>query len=175
VAYANLQQTALDWDALRQEFRKFLMEEKPLKDKVETDFDVITTKGTDIPLEKIQQYTKRLGISHGSTPDGEVFINGKPVEMSGVRHTDPFLPHGYFAQYHFVANLTTSASRNRIPDPVYSRAGASLTTGTFTSHPQSFSFIWALSRMISPTFQFISMTFQGAIGAGTNWFTRLAR
>ncbi|KAF9648458.1 glycosyltransferase family 24 protein [Thelephora ganbajun] len=83
VFYANTQQTALDLDILKREFAKLLMEEKPLKAKTETDFDFITTKGTDIPLEKIQQYTKRLGISLGSTPDGEVFINGKPVQMSG--------------------------------------------------------------------------------------------
>jgi hypothetical protein len=93
VFYANSQQTALNWDILRQEFAKLLMEEKPLKTKTETDFDFITTKGTDIPLEKILQYTKRLGVSLGSTPDGEVFINGKPVEMNAVccipsEHTD---------------------------------------------------------------------------------------
>lgn len=52
--------------------------------KTETDFDFITTQGTDIPLERIRQYVKRLGVSLGSTPDGEVFINGKPVGMSGV-------------------------------------------------------------------------------------------
>lgn len=127
MAYANLQQTALDWDALRQEFTKFLLEEKPLKDKMETDFDVITTKGTDIPLEKIRQYTKRLGISLGSTPDGEVFVNGKPVEMSGVCQTDPFVLRTDPAQYHSIANLTTSASRNRIPDSISPRAGASST------------------------------------------------
>ena len=84
VAYANPQQTSLDWDILKREFAKLLMEETPSKAKLETDFDFITTKGTDIPLEKVQQYTKRLDISLDSTPDGEVFINGKPVEMSGV-------------------------------------------------------------------------------------------
>ena len=81
--FANAQQTTINWDILKGEFAKLLME-KPLKTKAETDFDVITTKGADIPLEKIQRYTKRLGVSLGSTPDGEVFINGKPVEMSGV-------------------------------------------------------------------------------------------
>ena len=84
VAYAHLQQTTLDWDILKREFAKLIMEEKPLKSKTEMDFDFITTKGTDIPLEGIRQYTKRLDISLGSTPDGEVFVNGKPVEMSGV-------------------------------------------------------------------------------------------
>ena len=69
------------------------MGEEPLKAKTETDFDFITTKSTDIPLEGIRQYVKRLGVSLGSTPDGEVFINGKPVGMSGVscvplEHTD---------------------------------------------------------------------------------------
>lgn len=83
VFFANAQQTTINWDILKGEFAKLLME-KPLKTKAETDFDVITTKGADIPLEKIQRYTKRLGVSLGSTPDGEVFINGKPVEMSGV-------------------------------------------------------------------------------------------
>lgn len=58
--------------------------EKPLKIKAETDFDFITSESTEIPLEKIQQYIKRLGVSLGSTPDGEVFINGKPVQMSSV-------------------------------------------------------------------------------------------
>lgn len=82
--YASAQQTSLNWDILRQEFAKLLMEEKPLKIEAETDFDFITTKGTDIPLGKIRQYTKRLGVSLSSTPNGEVFINGKPVEMSGV-------------------------------------------------------------------------------------------
>lgn len=82
--YANAQQTTLNWDILRQEFAKLLMEEKPLKVKAETDFDFITTKGADIPLEEVRQYTKRLGVSLDSTPSGEVFINGKPVEMSGV-------------------------------------------------------------------------------------------
>ena len=82
-AFANSRQTTVNWDILRREFETLLVEEKPLKTK-ETDFDFITTKGTDIPLEKIQQYTKRLGISLSSTPDGEVFINGKPVQMSGV-------------------------------------------------------------------------------------------
>lgn len=84
VAYANPKQTSLDWNALKGEFTKLLMEETPSKVKLETDFDFITTKGTDFPLEKVRQYTKRLDISLGSTPDGEVFINGKPVEMSGV-------------------------------------------------------------------------------------------
>jgi len=84
VFYANAQQTTLDWDILKREFAKLLMEEKPLKAKTEADFDSITTKGTDIPLEKIQQYIKRLGVSLDSTPDGEVFVNGKPVRMSGV-------------------------------------------------------------------------------------------
>lgn len=60
------------------------MEEKPLKAKIETDFDFITTRGADILLERVQQYTKRLGVNLSSTPEGEVFINGKPVEMSGV-------------------------------------------------------------------------------------------
>lgn len=87
VAYASPQQTTLDWDSLKQEFAKFLEEEKPSKSEAEADFDFITTQGTDIPLEKIQRYTKRLDISLGSTPDGEVFINGKPVEMSGVGWT----------------------------------------------------------------------------------------
>lgn len=82
--FASAQQTTLDWDILRREFARFLAEEKPLKAEAETDFDFITTKGTDIPLEGIQQYIKRLGVSLGSTPDGEVFINGKPVEMNGV-------------------------------------------------------------------------------------------
>jgi len=58
--------------------------EKPLKIKAETDFDFITSESTEIPLEKIQRYIKRLGVSLGSTPDGEVFINGKPVQMSSV-------------------------------------------------------------------------------------------
>ena len=82
--YANVQQPSLNWDILRQEFAKLLIEEKPLKTVTETDFDFITTKGTDIPLEKIQHYTKRLSVSLGSTPGGEAFINGKPVEMNGV-------------------------------------------------------------------------------------------
>ena len=84
VFYANAQQTALNWDIIRHEFAKHLMEEKPLKTPMETNFDFITTKGTDIPLEKVRHYAKRLGISLDSTPDGEVFINGKPVEMNGV-------------------------------------------------------------------------------------------
>ena len=84
MAYANLHQTTFDWDTLKREFMKFLAEEKPLKPKTEADFDVITTEGSDIPLEKIRQYTRRLGIDVGSTPDGEVFVNGKPIEMSGV-------------------------------------------------------------------------------------------
>lgn len=83
--FANNQQATVNWDILSQEFATLLVEEKPLKTKEETDFEVITTKGTDIPLEKIQQYTKRLGISLSSTPDGEVFINGKPAQMGGVR------------------------------------------------------------------------------------------
>lgn len=83
VAYANLHQTTFDWDTLKREFTKFLAEEKPLKPKMEADFDVITNEGSDIPLEKIRQYTKRLGIDVGSTPDGEVFVNGKPIEMTG--------------------------------------------------------------------------------------------
>ena len=82
--YANAQQPSINWDILRQEFAKLLIEEKPLKTMTETDFDFITTKGTDIPLEKIQRYTKRLSVSLGSTPGGEAFINGKPVEMNGV-------------------------------------------------------------------------------------------
>ena len=84
MAYANPQQTTLDWDTLKREFAKFLMAEKPSKTKTETDFDFITTKGTDIPLARVQQYIKRLDISLGSTPDGEIFVNGKQVEMSGV-------------------------------------------------------------------------------------------
>jgi UDP-glucose:glycoprotein glucosyltransferase len=83
VFFANAQQTTINWDILKQEFAKLLLE-KPLKAKAETDFDFITTEGTDIPLEKIQRYIKRLGVSLGSTPDGEIFINGKPVQMSGV-------------------------------------------------------------------------------------------
>lgn len=82
--FANAQQTTVDWGILKREFAKFLAEEKPLKTKMETDFDFITTKSTDIPLEKIQQYIKRLSVSLDSTPDGEVFINGKPIQMSGV-------------------------------------------------------------------------------------------
>ena len=84
VFYANAQQPSLNWNILRQEFAKLLIEEKPLKPVTETDFDFITTKSTEIPLEKIQQYTKRLGVSLDSTPGGEGFINGKPVEMNGV-------------------------------------------------------------------------------------------
>lgn len=83
-AFANTRQTTVDWDILRREFTNLLAQEKPLKTKAETDFDFVTTKGTDIPLERIQQYIKRLGVSLSSTPDGEVFINGKPVQMSGV-------------------------------------------------------------------------------------------
>ena len=86
--FANAHQTTIDWDILKREFAKLLME-KPLKAKAETDFDFITTKSTEIPLEKIQQYIKRLGVSLGSTPDGEVFINGKPVQMSGVGYVLP--------------------------------------------------------------------------------------
>lgn len=82
--FANAQHTTISWDVLKREFAGLLAEEQPLKAKAETDFDFITTKGVDIPLEKIQQYTKRLGVSLASAPDGEVFINGKPVEMSGV-------------------------------------------------------------------------------------------
>lgn len=89
MVYANPQQTTLDWVTLKREFTKLLMEEKPLKTKTETDFDFITNKGTDIPLERVQQYTKRLGITLGSTLDGEIFINGKPVEMSGVGLISP--------------------------------------------------------------------------------------
>lgn len=88
VFFANAHQTTIDWDILKREFTKLLME-KPLKAKAETDFDFITTKSTEIPLEKIQQYTKRLGVSLGSTPDGEVFINGKPVQMTGVGYVLP--------------------------------------------------------------------------------------
>jgi UDP-glucose:glycoprotein glucosyltransferase len=84
VFYANTQQTTLNWDIIRHEFAKHLMEEKPLKTQTETNFDFITTKGTDITLEKARHYAKRLGVSLDSTPDGEVFINGKPVEMNGV-------------------------------------------------------------------------------------------
>lgn len=84
MAYANPQQTTVDWDILKLEFTKLLADEKPLKTKAETDFDFITTKGTEIPLKRVHQYTKRLDFSLGSTPEGEVFINGKPVEMSGV-------------------------------------------------------------------------------------------
>lgn len=89
VFFANAQQTTPDWGILRREFTRLLGEEKPLKTKTEIDFDFITTKSTEIPLEKIQQYIKRLGVSLGSTPDGEVFINGKPVQMSGVGYTFP--------------------------------------------------------------------------------------
>jgi len=93
VFYANAQQPSLNWDILRQEFAKLLIEEKPLKTATETDFDLITTKSAEIPLEKIRQYTKRLGVSLDSTPGGEGFVNGKPVEMNGVGcvpsgHTD---------------------------------------------------------------------------------------
>lgn len=88
VFFANAHQTTIDWDILKREFAKLLME-KPLKAKAETDFDFITTKSTEIPLEKIQLYTKRLGVSLGSTPDGEVFINGKPVQMTGVGYVLP--------------------------------------------------------------------------------------
>lgn len=88
VFFANAHQTTIDWDILKREFAKLLME-KPLKAKAETDFDFITTKSTEIPLEKIQQYTKRLGVSLSSTPDGEVFINGKPVQMTGVGYVLP--------------------------------------------------------------------------------------
>ena len=88
VFFANAHQTTIDWDILKREFTKLLME-KPLKAKAETDFDFITTKSTEIPLEKIQLYTKRLGVSLGSTPDGEVFINGKPVQMTGVGYVLP--------------------------------------------------------------------------------------
>jgi len=84
VFYANAQQPSLNWDILRHEFAKLLIEEKPLKAITESDFDFITTKGTDIPLEKIQQYTQRLSVNLGSTPGGEAFINGKPIEMNGV-------------------------------------------------------------------------------------------
>ena len=88
VFFANAHQTTIDWGILKREFAKLLME-KPLKAKAETDFDFITTKSTEIPLEKIQLYTKRLGVSLGSTPDGEVFINGKPVQMTGVGYVLP--------------------------------------------------------------------------------------
>ena len=86
--YANAQQPSLNWDILRHEFAKLLIE-KPSKAITESDFDLITTQGTDIPLEKIQQYTKRLSVSLGSTPGGEAFINGKPVEMNGVGFIPP--------------------------------------------------------------------------------------
>lgn len=97
------------------------MEERPLKTKTETDFDFITTKGTDIPLEEIRQYTKRLGVSLDSTSDGEVFINGKPVEMSAVGYIP--LERRHHAQHRVIANPTTSTSRNRIADPISPRTG----------------------------------------------------
>jgi len=121
VFYANAQQTTLNWDILKREFAKLLTEENPLKTKTETDFDFITTKGTDIPLEKIQQYTKRLGVGLDSTPDGEVFINGKPVQMSGVGYIPS--EHIHSAQHHAVAIFTASSSRNWIADSVPPRTG----------------------------------------------------
>ena len=83
--FANAQQTTVNWDILKREFERLLVEEQPLKAKAETDFDLITTGGTDIPLGKIQQYIKRLGVSLGSTPDGEVFINGKQIGRASCR------------------------------------------------------------------------------------------
>jgi hypothetical protein len=167
VAYANPQQTTLDWDILKREFTKFLVEEKPSKTKAETDFDFITTKGTDVPLERLQKYIKRLDISLGSTPEGEVFINGKPVEMSGVGWIHPWHTEARLSTI-ATANITTSTGRNWVTDSVSPRAGASQPTHYISNHPYPLSFIWAPSRMISPTFPPIFMTSRQAASVGTN-------
>lgn len=74
-------QSIVKWSIVRSEFDRIVADNERLREDLGTDFNAIVNGVAKIPLEKVQAYCKRLGVSSLSSSKGDAFVNGRHIGM----------------------------------------------------------------------------------------------